>query len=96
MLIPLPLGAYTPLPLAAAHPQLAGRVVHTSDGGNLGHTAFATSCAAGAPSCVPATADPGGAWTRSMIDLYLAGAADGLKWRPPSLTTAPQTPSWLL
>ena len=45
--------------------------------GNLGHTAFATSCTSGSGSCVAPTADPGGAWTRSMLDLYLAGVTDG-------------------
>jgi hypothetical protein len=45
--------------------------------GNLGHTAFATSCTSGSSGCIAPTADPGGAWTRSMLDLYLAGVTDG-------------------
>merc|ERR1719162_2325457 len=63
--------------LARRLPQLQGRVVDTADGGNLGHTAFATSCTSGSGSCIAPTVDPGGAWTRSMLDLYLAGVTDG-------------------
>jgi hypothetical protein len=32
--------------------------------GNLGHTAFATSCTSGSNNCIAPTADPGGAWLR--------------------------------
>ena len=69
--------------LARRLPQLQGRTIDTADSGNLGHTAFGTSCSSasgrsGRPgSCVAPTSDPGGAWTRSMLDLYLAGVTDG-------------------
>ena len=33
--------------------------------GNLGHTAFATSCTSGSHNCIAPTADPGGAWLRA-------------------------------
>ena len=65
--------------LVARHPSLAGRVVHTNDAGVTGHTSFSASCAEkGHTSCTTeGTVDPGGGWTRSMIDLYLGGLADG-------------------
>ena len=74
--------------LVSALPQLRGRVVATSDAGASGHTSFSKTCTPGAAkaaqssdshrgACARRTADPGGAWTRSMVDFYLAGLADG-------------------
>lgn len=56
-------------------PSLAGRVVSTSGAGQLGHSSFDRSCST--QSGCSLGADPGGAWTRSLVDFYLAGAADG-------------------
>eukprot|EP00965_Chrysotila_dentata_P228410 6196584-Pleurochrysis_carterae.AAC.3 len=61
--------------LAAAHPSLAGRVVTSDGAGGLGHSSFSKSCKPGAGCSFGA--DPGGAWTRSCVDFYLAGVADG-------------------
>ena len=63
--------------LASAHPQLRdAHVVHTAAAGSLGHTAFGTVADASGHASSPA-ADPRAAWTRSMVDLYLAGVCDG-------------------
>jgi len=61
--------------LAANLPALHGRVVSTAGAGQLGHSSFDRSCSA-ARGCSLGL-DPGGAWTRSLVDFYLAGAADG-------------------
>ena len=65
--------------LVEALPGLSGRVTHTNDAGVTGHTSFAATCAHGSrTSCLRrGTVDPGGSWTRSMIDFYLGGLADG-------------------
>jgi len=64
------------LPSLATHlPSLAGRVVSTAGAGQLGHSSFDRSCSSKAGCSLGA--DPGGAWTRSLVDFYLAGAADG-------------------
>ena len=60
--------------LAANLPALRGRVVSTAGAGQLGHSSFARSCSSRGCS---RGKDPGGAWTRSLVDFYLAGAADG-------------------
>ena len=61
--------------LAAQLPALHGRVVGTEGAGQLGHSSFLRSCSA-ARGCARGR-DPGGAWTRSLVDFYLAGVADG-------------------
>ncbi|EOD05399.1 hypothetical protein EMIHUDRAFT_448641 [Emiliania huxleyi CCMP1516] len=61
--------------LAARLPALAGRVVDTAGAGQLGHSSFGRSCSSDR-GCSRGP-DPGGAWTRSLVDFYLAGAADG-------------------
>jgi hypothetical protein len=64
------------LPSLAAHlPALRGRVVATSGAGSLGHSSFARSCSA-KRGCSRGR-DPNGVWTRSLVDFYLAGVADG-------------------
>lgn len=64
------------LPSLAAHlPALRGRVVSTRGVGQLGHSSFARSCSA-RDGCSRGR-DPGGAWTRSLVDFYVAGVADG-------------------
>lgn len=60
--------------LARALPALGGRVVITDGAGQLGHSSYSRSCRAGA-GCTHGT-DPGGAWTRSLVDFYLAGCVD--------------------
>lgn len=60
--------------LAGALPALRGRVVTTDGIGQLGHSSYARSCSAGAGCTLGA--DPGGAWTRSLVDFYLAGCVD--------------------
>jgi hypothetical protein len=60
--------------LARALPALSGRVVTTAGAGQLGHSSFSRSCRAGA-GCTHGP-DPGGAWTRSLVDFYLAGCVD--------------------
>lgn len=63
-------------PSLAAHlPALRGRVVSTAGAGQLGHSSFSRSCST-RTGCSKGR-DPGGAWTRSLVDFYLAGAADG-------------------
>lgn len=42
--------------------------------GRVGHSSFTKSCTAGGCDFGP---DPGGVWTRSVVDFYLAGIADG-------------------
>ena len=61
--------------LAESLPSLAGRIVSTAASGQLGHSSFDRSCST--RSGCSLGADPGGAWTRSLVDFYLAGAADG-------------------
>ena len=61
--------------LASALPALRGRVVTTEGAGDLGHSSFTKSCSVGG-GCTYG-ADPGGAWTRSIVDFYLAGVVDG-------------------
>ena len=62
--------------LASALPALRGLVVTSEGAGRIGHSAFTKSCSASA-GCEYG-ADPGGAWTRSVVDFYLAGCVDGL------------------
>ena len=63
-------------PSLATHlPALRGRVVSTSGAGQLGHSSFSRSCSA-STGCSKGK-DPNGAWTRSLVDFYLAGVADG-------------------
>ncbi|KAL1526636.1 hypothetical protein AB1Y20_015340 [Prymnesium parvum] len=65
--------------LVAALPGLESRVIHTNRAGVTGHTSFAATCAHGTrTTCLPrGTVDPGGSWTRSIIDFYLGGLVDG-------------------
>ena len=42
----------------------------------MGHSSFAKSCSYEGGGCEYGE-DPGGAWTRSVVDFYLAGVADG-------------------
>ena len=65
--------------LVESLPGLEARVTHTNGVGVTGHTSFAGTCAHGSKtSCVKrGTVDPGGSWTRSMIDFYLGGLTDG-------------------
>ena len=74
-------------------PQLGGRVVTTEAAGALGNTIFSTACSGGARAAAAADArrgsstsaaascasgkDPQGAWTRSVVDMYLGGLASG-------------------
>jgi hypothetical protein len=64
--------------LANASAALAGHVL-TAEGA-LGHASSSTLCrvAAGTTvrACAPAGEDPGGAWTRAMLDVYMLGACD--------------------
>jgi len=63
-------------PSLAMHvPSLQGRVVNTAGSGQLGHSSFDRSCSSSRGCSLGP--DPGGAWTRSLVDFYLAGAADG-------------------
>ena len=67
-------------PSLAAHlPALnglpAGGVVTTHGLGRIGHSSFTKSCSGTAGRCDYGK-DPGGAWTRSMVDFYLAGVVD--------------------
>ena len=69
------------LPSLAAHlPALqglaAGGVVTTHGLGRIGHSSFTKSCSGTAGKCDYGK-DPGGTWTRSMVDFYLAGVVDG-------------------
>ena len=69
------------LPSLAAHlPALqglgAGGVVTTHGLGRIGHSSFTKSCSGTTGKCDYGK-DPGGAWTRSMVDFYLAGVVDG-------------------
>ena len=69
------------LPSLAAHlPALqglgAGGVVTTHGLGRIGHSSFTKSCSGATGKCDYGK-DPGGAWTRSMVDFYLAGVVDG-------------------
>ncbi len=49
----------------------------TTDGiGRLGHSSFTKSCSAADARCFFG-ADPGGVWTRSVVDFYVAGCVDG-------------------
>tara|TARA_B100000795_G_scaffold218094_1_gene172141 strand:- start:7 stop:1086 length:1080 start_codon:yes stop_codon:yes gene_type:complete len=69
------------LPSLAAHlPALqglgAGGVVTTHGLGRIGHSSFTKSCSGKTGKCDYGK-DPGGAWTRSMVDFYLAGVVDG-------------------
>lgn len=63
--------------LATRLPALRGRAVNTAGAGagQLGHSSFARSCSA-RTGCQRGR-DPNGAWTRSLVDFYLAGVADG-------------------
>ena len=63
--------------LATRVPALRGRAVNTAGAGagQLGHSSFARSCST-RKGCAKGK-DPGGAWTRSLVDFYLAGLADG-------------------
>ena len=63
--------------LATKLPALRGRAVNTAGtgAGQLGHSSFARSCST-LKGCSRGH-DPGGAWTRSLVDFYLAGVADG-------------------
>lgn len=76
--------------LLLAEPTLRGRVVSTQAGGAgagaLGHTVFSSACASGradaggeggGKACAQG-ADPRGAWTRSIVDMYLGGWAKGI------------------
>lgn len=68
------------LPSLAAHlPALQGLgeggVVTTHGLGRIGHSSFTKSCSGTAGRCDYGK-DPGGAWTRSMVDFYLAGVVD--------------------
>ncbi|KAL1508730.1 hypothetical protein AB1Y20_004825 [Prymnesium parvum] len=63
--------------LAAALPALAGRVVTTAGSGALGHSSFTQSCSVEGEGGCAYGRDPAGAWTRSVVDFYLAGCVDG-------------------
>ena len=85
------------LPSLAAHlPALqgleAGGVVTTHGLGRIGHSSFTKSCSGTAGRCDYGK-DPGGAWTRSMVDFYLAGVVDAFakarRTRAPTPTRTP-------
>jgi hypothetical protein len=64
--------------LIAAHPQL--RNVSLFAEGAVGHASSNSLCSgggAGARTCVSG-ADPSGAWSRTMVDMYMLGACDAL------------------
>ena len=60
--------------LAASLPALRGKIVTTDGAGRLGHSSFTKSCSREARGCEYG-ADPAGAWTRSVVDFYVAGCA---------------------
>ena len=65
-------------PSLATHlPALRDRAVHTAGtgAGQLGHSSFSRSCSM-KTGCAKGR-DPGGTWTRSLVDFYLAGVANG-------------------
>ena len=67
-------------PSLAAHlPALqrhrGGGVVTSHGLGRIGHSSFTKSCSGVAGKCDYGR-DPGGTWTRSMVDFYLAGVVD--------------------
>ena len=63
--------------LATRLPALRDRAVHTAGtgAGQLGHSSFSRSCSM-KTGCAKGR-DPGGTWTRSLVDFYLAGVANG-------------------
>ena len=66
-------------PLLRMLPQFEGRVLEAEGAGQLGHTAFAASVRQQAELRRGAPADdPGGAWTRSVVDLLLGSLTDGV------------------
>lgn len=66
--------------LANNSASLAGHV-DTAEG-KLGHVSFAQVCSVDAVTgehvCQEHGADPGGAWTRTMVDWYMLGACEGM------------------
>jgi hypothetical protein len=46
--------------------------------GAAGHGSFHSVCDVVTRKCIEAPRDPGGAWTRTMLDLYLLGALDAV------------------
>jgi len=67
--------------LIARHPVIGAYA--TTARGAAGHGSSSGACtdeqlAAGAVSCLSGVADPGGSWTRTMLDIYLLGAVDVL------------------
>ena len=67
-------------------------MVTTHGLGRIGHSSFTKSCSGTAGRCDYGK-DPGGAWTRSMVDFYLAGVVDAFakarRTRAPTPTRTP-------